>query len=269
MRIAEKAKYIREIEKAQAFALQGHKLVDWGEVASFVMAMSGMANNAAWYVLMEAYDAVRRLPCYKQRTKQLVNAAIKEWNVYEKRLIADKFLDIRTMKEQARAMYADDITNEEFIDWWRGIGGEAYDKTKQFVSSLANKYRLALEKAGVQHAEDIGWMLTASAAFSIAVKIWEETIRNACREYGGSVERGYQLFRAFNLEDVKRAWNRAGKSVCDDIPIDECAARNIELGVNQLAEKWSDPKLMQRSMRKAIKAYKESFNKSTIKNFKS
>ena len=55
--------------------------------AGVVKLICGVANNAAWLVVLDAYDQARRCQRYRHEVKRAFKMAIEAWHDYERRLV--------------------------------------------------------------------------------------------------------------------------------------------------------------------------------------
>ena len=143
--------------------------------AGLFKGFMAVANNSAYYAMMNALDAAKRLPMWKDyRVRRAFNNVLLEWKKYECELARSPFFDLK----DHGAMF--NCSNNGYYEFWQGVGAEAYDKTKAFVSSLANKYRLALMNHGHEYAEDLAAVLCGLSCVGVAVTIYEHALKDCC-----------------------------------------------------------------------------------------
>ena len=101
-----------------------------GNAAAVVKLVCGVGNNAAWLVMLDAYDHARKCKRYGFRQKQTFKQAIKEFHDYERGLkyaTQNRMFHLADMNDETRRKYGD-ITDAEYYEFWKGIGGPAYQK---------------------------------------------------------------------------------------------------------------------------------------------
>lgn len=236
---------------------------------SFVKTVCGVGNNAAWCVVLEAMGHVRRSPRYGASVKGggrvcvYFRKAIQSWHTYADHLVnakVNRMFHLDDMEPDVRRAYGD-ITDQKYYDFWSSVGGIAYSSTHGFVTSLQNKYRLALLHAGDAEPETSAWVITASAALHIANVIYDSAIVNIHRDAHLPLGPLQEVFGQFRLSDTELKWDRAVKVFTPsfDIEASELDARNIELGRRQLLEAWTDPDIIYNSTAESVRDREEVF----------
>lgn len=212
--------------------------------SSDIKLMCGLANNAAWLVVLDAYDQVRQLPCYKFKVRKDFRLVLNAFRHYEHKLIyaeTNRFFCLDDMGPETRKKYGN-ITNGEYYEFWTGIGARMYIKTKDAITSLQHKFMLALAAHGEDHAEEKAWAITAGHSLRIAVEVWERAMIDGSKNYDVKIGIMKMLFEGFNLQKVSDAWEKATNNICklqqDDLTAHE--HRNIEMGILWLTDAWAD-----------------------------
>ena len=235
-----------------------------GNAAAVVKLVCGVGNNAAWWVMLDAYDHARKCKRYGFRQKQTFKQAIKEFHDYERGLkyaTQNRMFHLADMNEETRRKYGD-ITDAEYYEFWKGIGGPAYQKTRPMITSLWNKYRLSLVNNNVQDAEHVAWVMTAQAAIDLAGTMYESAMRECMTSYKLPRRWLDQVFGQFSLKRVSKAWMRAMMVLAPEtepIKPSELEEKNIDLGLRQLMEAWLDPDLLYSSTSETVEDYDEIF----------
>lgn len=230
--------------------------------ASVVKLITGTANNAAWLVMMHAHDQIRKHPKYKHETKRAYKAAIRAWHDYETALVTantNRFFHVDDMAEHVRRKYGN-ITDAQYYEFWTSMGGTAYLQTKPMITSLWNKFRLSLLQHNVKHAEKVAWVMTALSCLELAVKMYESALRTVRENSGLPPSLINSIFACFSLRHISALWRKA-LDMTEDITydIDEVEERNIELGVRQLQDAWTNGHLLYDSVRQSITDYDDVF----------
>lgn len=231
--------------------------------AGVVKLICGVANNAAWMVVLDAYDAARRCRNYRHSVKQAFKSAIEEFHVYERRLLhaqENRMFHVPDMGEKVRKTYGD-ISDREYYDFWAAVGGPAYHKTRPLITSLWNKHRLSLLNHGVKEAENVAWVLTAQAALELAAQLYEKAVRECINGYGLPEKMVRSVFNQFSLKPVEDRWRRALLLLAPDadFKLEPTEKRNIEMGLTQLCEAWLDPSLLYNSTMETVEDFDEVF----------
>lgn len=250
----------------------------WRAIASaagLMKELMGVANNAAWLVCLDAYDKLKAIPQWNRPVKgghkvnyyfKLVFKAFKD---YERRLIYDeqyRFFDLKDMPERTRKVYGD-ISNSEYYEFWASIGGSTYVRTKPLVTSLCNKYRLALIHAGIkdEDALTVAWGLTAMMCLNSAVTIYEQSLDMVSENFHLPRKSLAINFRYFSLKEIARLWSSAMEvafPLAYHMPVSDTDGRNLEMGIRQLMEAWTDGNGIYDDMEKTLRDCGEDVMKS-------
>lgn len=235
-----------------------------GNAAAVVKLITGVANNAAWLVTLNALDHARRCPNYRHRTKHLFMETVRALKQYEKRLIyasENRMFHLADMSDRVRKKYGD-ITDREYYDFWTGMGNAAYERTLPLLTSLQHKYRKSLDREGVPEADHVAWVMVAMAALDLAVQMYRRAIDECVNGYQLPRRMVEQVFGQFSLAEVADRWRKALIALCpgtDQIKPTPTDERNIELGLEQLCQAWADPTTLYGSTMDTVEEYKEVF----------
>ena len=237
--------------------------------------LMGVANNAAWLVCLDAYDHLKTLPNWKKNVKgghtvaQGFRRVFSAFHAYERELIYNEtygFFDLKGFSEKVRRMYGD-ISNREYYDFWASIGSSTYMRTKPFISSLQNKYRLALVHGGIDEgtAQTIGWGMCACGCLNSAVTIYNMSLDMIESEYDIPRKALDINFHLFNLKDVSKLWEDAvcaASPRCFNVKLSDVDDKNIEQGLKQIMELWTEGRGIYDDMEKTVRDCGEDVLKS-------
>ena len=231
--------------------------------AGVVKLICGVANNAAWLVVLDGYDQAKRCQRYRHDVKRAFKLAIEAWHDYERRLVyatENRMFHLADMSEKTRKTYGD-ITDRQYYDFWASVGGPAYQKTRPLITSLWNKHRLSLLNHQVKDADKVAWVITAQAALELAEQLYEKAIRECINGYGLPEWMVRGMFGQFSLKTVSERWRKALLMLAPDteFELDSTEKRNIEMGLTQLCEAWLDPSLLYNSTIESVEDYDEIF----------
>ena len=235
---------------------------DIARAASVVKLACGVCNNATYYIMTDAHDKIKNHPAYKHRVKQAYKRALAAWGEYERRLIYPagvRFFHLDDMTPTVRKKYGN-ITDRQYYEFWAGIGGAAYTRTRKWITSLQNKYRLSLANHGVPHSAELAWVLTATAALELYNDIYTAAVRECAKQYGLPLTLLQDIFRPFSLRKVSELWQEA--MVMTEpmkFKLTSLEDRNIEQGLRQLNEAWANPDTMYNATRFVAEDYTEVF----------
>lgn len=234
------------------------------QAAGVVKLACGLVNNATWVVLMNAHDEARKMPNYRHQTKQAFKHVFELWREYENNLLyarANRMFSVGDMDEPTRRKYGEHLTDAEYFDFWKGFGYTAYERTKKWLTSLQNKYRLSLVAHDVRHADKVAALLTAEACLAICEDTWQKAVENAEKSHGLPRKVAEGIFAGFNVKNVAQAWKKALSLISpdSDYVLGEIEERNIAQGVSQLYDAWTDMGEAIDSVRETVPEYEEVF----------
>ena len=237
---------------------------DLARAASVVKLVCGVANNATWLVMMDAHDKIKKHPCYKHQVKRLFKSAFEAFKQNERQLLyadENRMFHIEDLDPGARKKYGN-ITDAQFFEFWQGLGAKAYTEGGKWVSSLRNKYRLSLIKHNVKHEEELSWVMVAQACLELSVSMYDSAIKTCSNDYAINKNILNRIFHYFRIGDVATLWYKAIRLIeprTKDYELDEIEERNIEQGIIQLHQSWSDPRMIYGSAFAATQDYSDIF----------
>lgn len=247
-----------------------------------VKTTCGVANNAAWMACLDAYDHIKRHPRLRNSVRggtspmSEFKRCFEAFRKYERRLIYDDtkpFFKVSELSKESRGVFGD-ITDRDFYDFWCASGFEAYNETKDFFTSLVNKFRVAYSAHNVPEAEIMAWADAAQAGLEIAANVYRESLeachRNFLRVPTAKFDR---IFHNFSLSGINNLWFGAVESLSGSkAQLSATEERNIMQGCEQLREKWMSAESLFGSKIKTAEDYAEIFRtngtmKKAVKEF--
>ena len=250
------------------------------QVAGFVKMMTGVANNAALSIMLDALNKITDKrskesyaeepwhphPRYRQKVKQLFNQALEERDRYRRRLLYPtgdglRFFTVSDMPEETRRKYGV-VSDRTYFEFWEGTGSLAYQKSQPLIGSLWNKFRLSMLNHHVPQPEQVAWGLVGANMLELAVVIWQRAMKSAHEAFEGLLTMDYveNLYRPFCLSSVSSYWRQAISLMAPEVggyELDETEERNIQLGVEQIMELWVSPDLPFDSTIQAVEDFRE------------
>ncbi len=218
------------------------------KAAGYVKLTTGVANNAAWVVALTAYDHAKLCRRYAREVKKAFSEAVKEWHNYERRLLSPvgpRMFHLEDFDAKTRERYGN-ITDREYYEAWASIGFFAYKKTQPWITSLWNKHRLSLLQHHVEDAEHVAWVLTALSALYLAQQIYQHTMKHVVSDFLITRMTAERVFLQFSLAAVLKRWQRALLLLAPEYnyTLESTERKNIENGLRQLCEAWTDMELL-------------------------
>ena len=232
--------------------------------SSVVKLVTGIGNNAAWMIVLEALDHARQCRRYRGKVKHLFKRCIEMFHEYERRLIyavENRMFHLEDMSPEVRKKYGN-ISDRQYYDLWAQTGVEAYKRTRAWQTSLWNKYRVSLVRHGVPEAEHVAWVMTAMAALELSVSLYNEAIRDSHVGMGLQESLLHMVFGQFSLQRICKTSMEALNALApetDGYELDQTEHKNIEMGLKQLCESWIDTNTIFGCTLAAVEEYSEVF----------
>lgn len=219
--------------------------------SSVVKLACGVGNNCAIAVMLDAHDQIRKHPNYRHEVKRLYKQAIELFYQRERQLLYGtniRFFHVADMPPEIRKKYGN-ITDGQYFEFWQGLGSRAYTESHPLLTSLHNKYRLSLVAHGIDHADAIAWPMVAQACLELADNLHATALTQCSEQHRLPIKLLREIFYQFSIHPVVGVWSKALELTEPKLTfkLSQTEDRNIELGIRQLYEKWSDPKMLYES----------------------
>lgn len=238
------------------------------QAAALVKTTVGVGNNAAWMACLDAFDRIRQHPAYRHKVKAAYKKCFDALKAYERELVharTNRYFHLDDMTPETRKIYGD-ITDRDYYDFWAAFGYQAYSDNYPFYTCLVNKLRLAYLGHGDPHPDILAWSTAAGLCLDMAGEIYQSCIRK-CSEseewkHIGIPRSGWEyVFRTFDISHVARLWTEAHRLLSGkhEFDLEPTEKRNIEIGYQQLMEKWLDADTLFGSRIKTCEDYSEVF----------
>lgn len=240
---------------------------DISDNSGFIKMTCGVANNCAYGIMMDCLDQLRKHPGYSRRAKRLFEGksygVTEIYRAYRNRLRwpgrSDvHYFDLKFMPEEARRKYH--ITSDDqYFEFWEATGAFSYNKSRKWVTSLWNKFRLSMINHHVPNADIAAWGLVGASVLELAVETWRLATR-AVREVVPELPQSFyeMIYRPFSLQPVSVAWQKAFIALCPEsgtYKLDSTEERNIAMGLLQLRDLWISPDMPYDAVIRAMEDY--------------
>jgi len=238
------------------------------EVLSNLKLFYGSWNNSLYLHMGDALMKLKPIVTEKA-DKKLVEKVWDEWKAYERMLKHSdvKFFDLSTLKEETRKHIGENMTNNDYFDFWCAQGGKPYQMTLPLIGCLTNKYRLILEANKVKDASNKAPMMTVLCLLNSQLDMHEESVTVAHKALGVRFKDMKAALLPFCLQRVRDAWWHLMRHIIPElreITPTEAEERNVQLTKDQLEELMSSNDFIFGGMENATQAYDEFFSSSEI-----
>ena len=229
------------------------------QASALIKLIDGVANNAAWAACLDAYEYLKPLKRFNQQVRggntagYAYKRCFNAFKEYQRGLIytsENRFFHVADMTEETRDLYAKDMTDEEYYDFWASFGFKAYQDNKQFLTCLVNKLRLVYEKNGIRNAEAAAWSMGAYMSLSVATECHKAAVEAVAKQWGGAQAEWQRFFKSFDLSSVEKLWGSAHKDFFPElakVEFSDDEFGNIKLSFNQWADRLVKGKTLVKS----------------------
>ena len=231
--------------------------------ASAVMkTMTGIGNNSAWAACLEALDHIKQHPRYKHEVKRAFNAVTDEFKAYERNLLQasrNRLFHVADMIPESRKRYGD-ITDREYFDYWAASGATVYANKREWFINLWNKFRLYFINHKVAHPDIAAWAVAADMALKLSLTIYEESCKTVSEKVPIALIK--VVYAQLSLERVSKAWGKATAILEPATQLNdytEIEQKNIQHGLDQLEEQWTDTNNIVGALSDTSEAFDEIF----------
>ena len=243
-----------------------HMQTTLGQAAGIVKIYTGVCNNCTYLVMADAYDAIRRTPIFRHEVKHNFREAFRRWKQYEAKLLYsshNRLFHVADIQDDAREKYSNDLTDAQYFEFWQGTGGRAFLATQDELNVLRHKYYLSLNNHGVPYAEALSKILLAEVCLKLSCRIYEDAEKDCIEESPSVPEEMFRdILRPLSIRPIEFLWRKAMLAVNPKIfeyNLDEFEARNQDMALKSLAEKWTSVDFVFDSTADAMKDFKEVF----------
>lgn len=234
-------------------------------IQTWTKLIAGASNNTSWLIFIDALDAVKTHPRYKQLVLQRFNKALKAFKSYERTLLHSpdiQLFDTRHMPEESKKIFTAGFSKQDYYDFWCSTSNLVYEKAKPEINTIADYYTASFAKQGYQHTEILGKLFAAAACLELSIINLESFINDQCDKQSILKKYAWNNYKIFSLSDVHKTWLKAVYTLEPKLQTwepDEDDFRLIDNQLHAINKILTDQLLIMQSFRKATKAYDELF----------
>lgn len=249
---------------------------DLSRYSGIVKQWCGVTHNCAYMMMTNAMEGLRKHPAYRQKFSKVRGAFDKALKMYYEwwgMLLTAKeprYFHLADLSEEVRKRYDANAKDEDYLEYWKGIGFEAYVRIKDQRNVLRHKYLLSLTKHGQVMPEVGAEVLLVNTALSVCISTFETCIKEILADGRGYSEESMRyMFRQFDIRHIADQWLKATKLLLReymDIELDDFDARNQQMATQQFVDTLCGDKMVFGAIMEATEAYEDIFRtKGTCK----
>lgn len=216
------------------------------EAAGQVKTFCAAPNAIAQLLMIDAFQQLTRKRLIRHEGKRLFALAMEHLKTYQQRLVSSpltpmSLFDVQTMSEQYRSRYQKDLTTQQYVEFWEGVGGQVYDVIKPQLKVLTHKYERYYDRVGHPFPHEMALAHLADTMLSMAAGTYRTVIQYCARYVPPLSMPLEQVLSQCDMSEVSKAWNRACQYIdCAGHPTEE-EERNAELTTVDIIQVLSDP----------------------------
>ena len=227
----------------------------------------GPFYSLARYICYEAISKLKQAGEYRHQVKRHVKIWLEEMDKERKLMInppkdCGKFFSIENVFSSVREMFRDDLTDEEYYEFWEYVGVAAFNDVHKIIYALQWKYEKALVARGATKAKAVSWLLTAYMVLKMYDMEYVELLNTFEKNFGYPEKMLRRYFRVFDATKLYGQWQRIMEYCYTDAEklIIECLEeRNVEIGLQDIMQRMSKECADLRYIRKATEENPEIF----------
>lgn len=216
-------------------------------MSSVLKTELGILYPFQWYGCLDLIDRIKKTNYYRQGVKLGLNGYLKEMALKRSMMLnppmgTPRLFHVVEFPKAVQMRLREDLTDEEFYDFWEGQGLVAHSKNKQLIDSLIWKFRKFYDQRGVRCAEVLSLLTAGEALIRICAVQYHERLRTFREMFGYNKEDAHRCFEMFDLTRASHVWHTAVKPLChnvENIVLDALNERNVVLGLQQLMEEMT------------------------------
>ena len=207
----------------------------------------GILYPFQWYGCLDLIDRIKKTNYYRQGVKLGLNGYLKEMATKRTMMLnppmgSPKIFHVADFPKSVQMRFREDLTDEEYYDYWEGQGLVAHSKNKQLIDSLIWKFRKFYDKRGVKCAEVLSFLTAGETLIRMCVVQYHERLQSFRNMFGYNKEDAHRCFEMFDLSRAGHFWHTAVKPLChnvENIVLEALEERNVVLGLQQLMEEMT------------------------------
>lgn len=231
-----------------------------------IKTLLGVTNNTTYYVLMNALDSAKELPCYKFQVKKAFVDVLNEYKAYE------RILKHHEMSLQVSNLYMSpfkkEMKDEDYFEWWQGLGGGGYQHLKPTLDKVHHALEVAFENAGAKNSKQLAYIILASKMFECTETLFDMLMHDApsgVKKF--PVDKFRELFDNFSMSKVKKAYEKAIHTLQGQVSFEKIKDEDIELvdkATNELAQMFCNHEWICKASLSQFEDYKEYVRRGNI-----
>lgn len=223
------------------------------EVNCMVSAMKiemGILFPFHWYACLDLIDKIKKTKYYRHSLKHALKEYLEVMRQKRIQLLNPPsgmlpMFDPRRVELSMYGYLRQDLTKEEYYDYWENNGILATKMFGHLIDSMEHKWFKALRARGVECAKELSWLLTGHTMTTICSNHFQDTIKRYANSFKFAEDSVSEYFKMFDLSLAASKWHKAMECMVPDngeVLVESLEDRNVALGLVQLLETIIEPK---------------------------
>lgn len=232
---------------------------------SYLTYIGSHVNLARFIFSNYVCDLMKEQGIYRQEVRHMMRQLTQKWDMYEKHLLrASKFacFKVKNFTAEKRAMYREDLTDEEFFEMWTAHGAEMFTHAQSLIFSFRYKYEKVLRTHEAPTPDILSWMYVVEEILHMSTVTYQAVAVSCARHSKFEKQIYLDIFEAFDTSHLHESmlqviskYESRGKRYT---PTAE-EEKNIRLGYKQLSEFLNNQYWLYRTHLGVVLRYKEIY----------
>lgn len=228
-----------------------------GSLAAIKSVMSGVDMTTILF-LHDTYDHVKKSKKFKHEFKKAWKQVDNELKRFERCLLRPSegmpIFDLNEYGTTEEGVFAGDVSNEKYLELWKGTGYEMYSSVLPFINSYVHKVSRVLERNGLEEPRTKAMVCVSVSLLSISESIFKSVCAAENDRTSLLISRYQDMFACLSLERVGSAMDKFSSIFCEPMNVDENDIRNFELSKSDIVECFFD---LEQISQNQVTAYKD------------
>lgn len=221
-------------------------------------------NTAALLQIGNAIDAIKQTRYWQRETKYLFSLAINQVKAYRYGLLHPTgkclpLFGVDNLDPEWKERYKKDLTDEEYLEFWEGIGGEMYADSEPYIKALRYKFERWFKAHGkTEDARNMAEVVVADYMVNLAGESFVKQSQHCQAHMPRLAYPISDLCGSLNIDPVAKAWHKAAERLFIGLPeLDKRTLDDIILSVRQIIDLWTDPRELFEATDRTLDAFSD------------
>lgn len=233
--------------------------------AGMLKLYMGCWYNVTMVLMQEAEYQLRQTGYYARMVKKLHSLAMNAVQKFEHDMKHPqegelKLFNMEGFNGEYREQFQKDLTDEEYFEFWQGLGGETWAKYKNYIMSMAYKWQRYLERVGARDAKVLSLVMATNEMLSFCAIGFQTVCDHEAASLPLMNMKVHRIFQALDPAPVQQAWHRMCQAIVGHLPDMTDTERNdVRLSIDSVSQYLIDPLIIKQLEIDTVRQYAEVF----------